>query len=800
MAEIPQKLGKYEVRRELGRGAMGIVYEGWDPMIDRRVALKTVKKDQLDRTEVDEILSRFKREAQAAGRLNHPNVVAVYEYGEDADGVAFIAMEYVEGRELKDYFDKQERFSLSEIVRLMGELLNALGHAHEHGIIHRDIKPANIFLLKNGQAKVGDFGIARIESSNLTQAGSVLGTPAYMSPEQFMGQRVDGRSDLFSAGVILYQFLTGEKPFAGQLTTIMHKVLKEDPIAPSELNVQVPSVFDGVIRKALAKRPEERYQSAKEFVAALAAALSGKAAAHEDATVVNAGASEDSTQVFNESTVAYQPPAAAPAYAPPPPPPSAAAPAYQAPPPPPASRPASGSPAAGKRPLPLWAIAAGVGAVVVIGGAVALLGKSDGGAPPAPANATVPAATSSAAPTPASTASTDSPRLLTISAVGFADSSDPRFATDSNALRAALREETRRDLVEKAVALYVQSGSLAQNYGVLREKLLGRGNDFIEAVVQEDTPQAGKDGLVSMTAKATVRIRDVQKSLNQMSKDERVDFIRNNGDPRIAVQISTLSAAEGATSKRSQIVENALKEKIQSFGFRTWSEDGGDKKADFLVVGEAKFKKLSVRLEASGLVIDRSAITSWTIKCVDKKTGEELYYNTAVPQRMTWNSEDEAMADIGRLIGEEFSKGFFLQHFHFAAQKVKLNLAGLPDDTMAKRLLTEIAGLRNILGVTAGKLGSDSRYELDLAGGGSNLADLISASVAVPLNQKFGRNCFNVSGSNGDEVSMNFEPACKEPGVVSRLDSTPPAALFEAPAAKREAIVKNPEVLKKLAI
>jgi len=199
MAEIPQKLGKYEVRRELGRGAMGIVYEGWDPMIDRRVALKTVKKDQLDRTEVDEILSRFKREAQAAGRLNHPNVVAVYEYGEDADGVAFIAMEYVEGRELKDYFDKQERFSLSEIVRLMGELLNALGHAHEHGIIHRDIKPANIFLLKNGQAKVGDFGIARIESSNLTQAGSVLGTPAYMSPEQFMGQRVDGRSDLFSA-------------------------------------------------------------------------------------------------------------------------------------------------------------------------------------------------------------------------------------------------------------------------------------------------------------------------------------------------------------------------------------------------------------------------------------------------------------------------------------------------------------------------------------------------------------------------------------------------------------------------
>ncbi len=793
MAEIPQKLGKYEVRRELGRGAMGIVYEGWDPMIDRRVALKTVRKDQLDRTEVDEILSRFQREARAAGRLNHPNVVAVYEYGEDADGVAFIAMEYVEGRELKDYFDKQERFSMNEIVRLMSELLNALGHAHEHGIVHRDVKPANIFLLKSGQAKVGDFGIARIESSNLTQAGSVLGTPAYMSPEQFMGQRVDGRSDLFSAGVILYQFLTGEKPFAGQLTTIMHKVLKEDPIAPSELNVQVPSVFDAVIRKALAKRPEERYQSAKEFGAALQAALGGRAAADEDATVVNAG--DDATEVFSESTVAYQPPPAAPAAATPP----AAAPVY------PGRAAPSGPPpvpgAAARRGIPPWAIAAGVGAVVVIGGAVALLGGSGPSQPSgAPSGTSEPAPTAAPAAAKAPAGAEDSPRLLTISAVGYADASDPRFASDPNSLRTALREETRRDLVEKAVALYVQSNSLAQNYGVLREKLLGRGNEFIEAVVQEDTPQPGKDGLVSMTAKATVRIRDVQKSLNQMSKEDRVDFIRNNGDPRIAVQIATVSAAEGAASKRSQIVENSLKEKIQSFGFRTWSEDGGEKKADFLVVGEAKFKKLSVRLEASGLVIDRSAITSWTIKCIDKKTGEEIYYNTAVPQRMTWNSEDEAMADIGRLIGEEFSKGFFLQHFHFTAQKVALGVNGLPDEAFAKRLQTEIAGLRNVLGVSAGKLGSDSRFQIDLAGGGSNLADQVSASLAVPLNQKFGRNCFNVAGSNGNEVSMNFEAACKEAAVAARLDSTPPAALFEAPVAKREAIVKNPEVLKKLAI
>jgi len=258
---LPQKLGKYEIRSELGRGAMGVVYEGWDPGICRRVAIKTVKRDQLDRAEVGEVLARFQREAQAAGRLTHPNIVAIYEFGEEPDaagggaGTAFIAMEFVNGRELKDYFDKDERFPLPEMSRIMTELLAALGHAHKNGIVHRDIKPANIILLADGTVKVADFGIARIESSTLTQAGTVLGTPSYMSPEQFMGQTVDGRSDLFSAGVILYQFLTGDKPFTGTVTTIMHKVLKEEPAAPSELNVQVPRAFDALMRKALAKRP-----------------------------------------------------------------------------------------------------------------------------------------------------------------------------------------------------------------------------------------------------------------------------------------------------------------------------------------------------------------------------------------------------------------------------------------------------------------------------------------------------------------------------------------------------------------
>ncbi len=272
----PQKLGKYEIRHQLGRGAMGIVYEGYDPFIQRTVALKTIRKELLDQDQAMEMLARFQREAQAGGRLNHPNIVAIYDYGEDQE-TAYIAMEYIKGKELKELFAENTRFALPTIVGIMSQLLLALNYSHQHGVVHRDIKPANIIVMEDGQVKIADFGIARLESSNLTQTGLVLGTPNYMSPEQFMGQHVDGRSDLFSAGVVLYQLLTGEKPFVGEsTTTIMYQVLNNTPNAPSQLNVQIPAAFDGVVRKALAKRPEDRFPSGQEFLDAIIAAAEGK--------------------------------------------------------------------------------------------------------------------------------------------------------------------------------------------------------------------------------------------------------------------------------------------------------------------------------------------------------------------------------------------------------------------------------------------------------------------------------------------------------------------------------------------
>ena len=279
-----QTIGKYEIIEELGRGSMGVVYKGRDPNINRLVAIKTIKKELLDVHGRDHLLTRLKREAQAAGGLSHPNIVVVYDYGEDHD-TAYIAMAFVEGKDLKCFFDDDEVLSEQRIVEIMSELLDALSHAHKHNIIHRDIKPANIIVMPDGHIKVTDFGIARMESSELTMTGTALGTPNYMSPEQCHGQTIDGRADIFSAGVILYQFLTREKPFDGHsYPSIMHKILNVDSIPPSKINPMISREFDAIVAKALAKRPEDRYQTADEFIIAIQGAISetptGKSESH----------------------------------------------------------------------------------------------------------------------------------------------------------------------------------------------------------------------------------------------------------------------------------------------------------------------------------------------------------------------------------------------------------------------------------------------------------------------------------------------------------------------------------------
>ncbi len=257
-------VGRYEITGELGRGAMGVVYKAKDPTIGRTVALKTMRLD-VHGLESAEMVRRFQNEARAAGLLSHPNIVTIYDAGEQ-DGIFYIAMEFIQGTTLHELLAEQRILPAEEVVQYSRQICRGLDYAHSYGIVHRDVKPANIMITANGTVKIMDFGIAKAGGS-MTSTGQVLGTPNYMSPEQVKGRPLDGRSDLFSFGVILYEMLTGEKPFVGQnVTTIIYKIVNENPIAPRDLDVTVHPGLSAIVTRALAKSPDERYQSGAELV------------------------------------------------------------------------------------------------------------------------------------------------------------------------------------------------------------------------------------------------------------------------------------------------------------------------------------------------------------------------------------------------------------------------------------------------------------------------------------------------------------------------------------------------------
>ena len=262
------KAGRYEISGELGRGAMGVVYKATDPVIGRTVAVKTIKLSEegtgLSRPE---LLTRFQTEARAAGLLTHPNIVVVFDAGEE-DGLYYITMELVEGKSLQAHLDGGQAFALPRVLRIMEQTCSALQFAHERNVVHRDIKPANIMLTADDTVKITDFGTAKIlQFGTMQQTAHVMGTPSYMSPEQVKGRAVDGRSDIFSLGVLLYEMVTGEKPFPGQnITTVIYKIVNEEPVPPRQIDPSIHPGISAVVMKALTKEPEARYQSCREML------------------------------------------------------------------------------------------------------------------------------------------------------------------------------------------------------------------------------------------------------------------------------------------------------------------------------------------------------------------------------------------------------------------------------------------------------------------------------------------------------------------------------------------------------
>jgi serine/threonine-protein kinase len=576
----------------------------------------------------------------------------------------------------------------------------------------------------------------------------------------------------------------------------MHKVLQEEPLPPSKLNVQVPRAFDAVIQKALAKRPDERFQTAREFADAvrMAAAADATRPAAE-ATMLNLDATVKPSQA---ASATLRPPRAPAGHA-------AESEATI-----PGTMRTSAPAPAPVRKSQMPAIAA-VAAVVVIAGAAGaawFVLKGSGTAPqvaqPEPQPSAAPSAAPAAppaAPAPVAKASPQpAPGTMVVSALGLADPTDPRYQGNQAALAEDLRADSRAQAVEKAIGLYLQQASLSQNYDWLRDKLLARSGDYIATVVQESEPKVGKDGLAFVTTQAVVKTGELRKSLNQMSRDERISFIRNNGDPKIAVRVSTRDADRpDAAAQASAIAENLLKERIKSFGFRTWSEEGSaDKTADFSVSGEARIKKLSAKLQASGLTVTKYTLTSWTVKVLDRATGEEIYFNNALPKGVgSWASEEEALSAIGTKLADEFNRDFFLQHFGMTGQKVVLKVAGLDEPGSVDLFSRELIGLGGVLSSTP-RGGSPRTYDLVLAGNGSP-SELVANGILKPLNVKLGGACFGLGATVGDEVMVALSPACDK-SALTQLETAPPAGLYAAPLARRRSVVKNPETLKKIMI
>ncbi|MFO7784284.1 MAG: hypothetical protein R6V25_06590 [Desulfatiglandales bacterium] len=396
------------------------------------------------------------------------------------------------------------------------------------------------------------------------------------------------------------------------------------------------------------------------------------------------------------------------------------------------------------------------------------------------------------------------PESIIVSAEGLADPNAEIYQSDKGLLLDALREDARRQVIEKAVGTFVESSTMVENYELIHDRVLTRSKGLIKRVVKESEPWHGEDGFMHILLKAEVYLTNVRDALESMSKAERVSLIKERGNPRIAVSVSVRDSERGTSvpPERSSIAENLLKDRIAGFGYRVWSErEEGHEAEDFTIHGEVKFMPRSVTLKASGLKLTKYVLTSWTVKCVARDTGEEIYFNSKIPKGKGWASEDEALQDIGRLIGEEFTQDFFENHLMRPVRIFELHVSGLPDYDTGILLRKELIGLRPVLNVDLRDFDANgiSVYEVEFSGRRGNFVQVVNDTVVKPLNRKLKAKVFHLTSARGEVVEVAFQAEEDVEDVVRRFKDMPPASLSDAPMGRLENLGLEEAAMKKVA-
>ncbi len=427
------------------------------------------------------------------------------------------------------------------------------------------------------------------------------------------------------------------------------------------------------------------------------------------------------------------------------------------------------------------------------------------------------------------TLSVHAAETVIVSAEGLIDPSSPAYQKDKGIMLDALRADARRQVVEKAVGTMVDASTLVENYEMIHDRVLTKSAGLIKTIIKESPPWMGDDGFMHILLKAEVYLGEIKDSLQSMSRDSRVHLLKQYDNPKIsvAVLIQDADRSSQVEPERSDVAENILKQHIKKFGYRVWSEENTKKlkmelmersslqnmsdvtlsvsqvkAADFSIYGVAKFKPVSVTLKSSGINLTKYVLTSWTVKCLDNHTGEEIYFNNNIPRKKSWADEDAALSDIGLLIGNEFSKDFFEQHLMAPSSIYQLQVVGLPDYDIAKIFKKEMIGLRPVLNVDLRNFDSDgfSLYEIDFVGSRGNFQDLINGTVVNPLNKKLGSRMFKLENAQGNVVRVSFQSNETVDQLMNRFNGMPPASLANAAAHRLKHLVTNEETMKKVAV